>query len=213
MSAGGASSSPRRTPIKERVSPSRNDPVSPELALVDQSLAQAARSELAAPGFVGRRLPDRETPALLREPETDRWRLKGAILALVAVAAAVGGSTVAGDPPTHALVEPGASGSVVTTGSTPVGAAARTVRMAWAPARGAASYRIEVVRGGSTILAVRSDTHTVTIPRRWQHAGARLRLQPEDRVYVWAVSGGGRPRSVISGALVFDLTLPSRFGS
>lgn len=66
-------------------------------------------------------------------------------------------------------------------------------RFAWAPVKGATSYRVEIRRGSKLIFARETTRPEVEIPRTWKRAGVKHALRPgEYRWYVWPIVAGRR---------------------
>ena len=81
-------------------------------------------------------------------------------------------------------------------------------RFAWAPARGATGYHVELFRGSQVVYAADTAQPAVTIPRSWSFRGRKRTLQSGSyRWYVWPVTEGRRAVRAIVQATV---TVPSR---
>jgi hypothetical protein len=79
-------------------------------------------------------------------------------------------------------------------------------RLVWDGAAGAASYDVELRRGGAVIYSSTSTASEALVPRSWEKDGMAFVLQPEDQLYVWPVVDNRRVSTVVDGALAMDTT-------
>jgi hypothetical protein len=79
-------------------------------------------------------------------------------------------------------------------------------RFAWAPAKGATGYRVEIRKGSKLIFARETTRPEVEIPRTWKRDGVKHALRPgEYRWYVWPIVAGSRSTKAIVQA---SLSIP-----
>jgi len=195
--------------------PPDTEVVSPELALVDPSLAEWARERLpnpleqAALARISSQLVDAApTPSRARTRVSAsrvrrRRRWVGTIAAAAAGLAAILlltdvqleiGKTPASADTTAIEESPEAPAPPVVTRpptASPRNArpraplAAEPQRFAWAPSPGATSYQVELFRASEKVFAADTTVPAITIPASWTFAGRRRTLAPGD--YRWYV--------------------------
>jgi len=169
-----------------------DDPVSPELALVDSSLRDRLILDVAASNAQ----PPTPIPPSPPEPATKKGKrtrriLAGAALLLTAaIAVAVGFRIVTEhrkDSPrstvsTQAPLSPSPSAAGAPTGR----------NFVWAPVREASRYAVEIRRNNNIIYAATTSLPHVTVPSRWKRDGRTIVLSPGTyQWYVWPVTGSG----------------------
>ena len=163
------------------------DPVSPELAVVDPGLrAQlASESPQAASGATRAR----------RSRRRGRSRLAVALVLLVALLVAGVATTV-----------------LIRRADTPASTAAPIARdFAWAPVTGATAYDVEIRRDDAIVYSTRTTAPHVRVPAQWTRGAQTFALTPGTyRWYVWPVkrSGTGARRSPAVVATTFEVTRP-----
>jgi hypothetical protein len=73
--------------------------------------------------------------------------------------------------------------------------------LAWAPARGATYYNVQIFRGARKVLSTWPRRPRLRLHRRWSYNGRRQTLAPgRYRWYVWP--GKGSPKAGHYGALL-----------
>jgi hypothetical protein len=173
-----------------------DDPISPELVLIDSSLRERLVLEDA---YVEAEVPEVSSAgaADIRGeggPFTRRRTLTAAVLLVAAVTVGVGITLLlTGHRSTSAHrsvpVVSTASPSSPTT-SPRIGSAGRD--FAWAPVKGASRYDVQIRRAGKIIYSATTSAPRVRIPREWQRSGRTLVLSPGAyQWYVWPVAGSG----------------------
>ena len=77
-------------------------------------------------------------------------------------------------------------------------------RFVWAPVSGAASYRVQFLRGSRVVFDATTTKPEVTVPQSWTLAGSRYMLTPGAyRWNVWPVTTAGRSaRAAVQARLV-----------
>jgi hypothetical protein len=166
------------------------DPVSPELALVDTDLRERLAA-VPAPAAVAESAPEvaDHRRATAPEPRRRRGRVRvgltlAAALAACGVVAAAGFGVFASTPP----AEP--------TGALPFAAGPRGRDFAWAPAARAVGYDVEIRRRGAVIYSASTTEPRLHLPNRWMHAGGAVTLSAGTYTwYVWPVVGTGATRA------------------
>jgi hypothetical protein len=192
---------------------SLEEPISPELALVDSSIRERLVEDpvdvmpldesTATPSDAG----DEAAP-----PRARRRRRKGvaASVVLAVGAAATAGVYIARDveathdgptaTPTTATAPPGGTTSTVTT---PVGRA-----FAWAPVANATSYDVAILKGGRIVYDDSTSVPRIIVPAQWQRDGRTMSLTAGSyQWYVWPVfrSGQTHRRGAPVVATTFDI--------
>ena len=173
-----------------------DDPISPELVLVDSSL----RERLALKNLqVEAEVPDVSSTGAAeaggeRGPFTHRRTLTAAVLLVAAVAAGVGITLfVVGHraTPAHRSTPAVSTASPASPTTSPrTGSAGRD--FAWAPVKGASRYDVQIRRAGKIIYSTTTSAPRVRIPREWQRSGRTLVLSPGTyQWYVWPMVGSG----------------------
>jgi hypothetical protein len=192
-----------------------DEPVSPELVLVDPALAAQARrllepprparpaaSTVVASSFSWPRESRTRAPDVVprRLPRTSRARPR--VLAL-GIAALLGIALLdaRSDFEPSRLVR--SQAPVIAVGPTPDAdqpasepsrgdvKANKGRRFAWAPAPNASGYRVELFRGPTRVFARSTKKPEVTVPTSWTLNGEKRSLDPgEYRWYVWPVYAG-----------------------
>jgi hypothetical protein len=175
------------------------EPISPELALIDPELAVrraqlpdaqllAAPPEEFEPSSNRIVLPDLEPltePERLRESEAPSGKRRVARNAvglgvLAAAVAAIAYTVLANEP-------------VRTASSRPPAPVASSRAFVWAPAHGAASYLFQLYRGETEIFRARPTEARIVVPAHWLYESHRLSFQPgRYRWSVWPRLRGGR---------------------
>jgi hypothetical protein len=176
------------------------EPISPELALVDPELRR--RSLACLPdqpwiAFVQPAAPRDAAPVPGSPPKPRRLASRLAvaavcvaavIAALIAVELTRPAPTVEEVPPAAPAVPASAQTAAVPRASHPVRGVegrGRQREFAWAPVPGAASYRFALARGATQILSARTPEARIDIPPFWRFRGRDYRLRPG--TYRWAV--------------------------
>jgi hypothetical protein len=205
--------------------------VSPELVLVDPTLASWAREHLPErPETATRGRPGTPPAASAHEPlavdanahiepaATTRPRRRrraagitiSVLIGLASAAALVflGVRSESGDaPPT--LGEPSTpSASNPPASVAPAGRIPATRRFAWAPRPGASGYHVELFKGPVLVFRADSTKPEIVIPKRWRLNGRVHTLVPGSyRWYVWPrVAGKRQARAIVQAKLI----LPTR---
>ncbi len=209
------------------IAPRDHEIVSPELALVDPLLAEAARPRLPEPSWAEAK-PEPRSPvqqlvdtdafyalanAALTMPDEyvgsegqHRWRLLAGVAAvtvasllLLDVRVEVGRTPASAEP--NAIEEAPDSSPSSGTGPSKSGGPSEQMqprRFAWAPAAGASGYHVEFFRGAVRVLSMDTKGPELTIPARWFSGGtARSFVRGEYRWYVWPVASGRRAPKAI----------------
>ena len=192
--------------------------ISPELALVDPVLAEAARARLRDPGTAlsSRRsagitrasaawIPD-EVDEPVRHGASGRTLIGIAAMTILAVLLfdvrvdvgkqRASAETQAINP---ASAKPPSRRSRSSKPDKPPATTARPrrtrskptgQRFAWAPVAGATGYSIEFFRGANRVFAHKTRRPALTVPARWSYGGTSRTFQPgEYRWYVWPIVG------------------------
>jgi hypothetical protein len=195
--------------------PRELDIVSPELALVDPELGQAARARLAdlpgivhpqaSPAPIGTAMFGRRVPSSLGPPVREghsRRLLVGVAAATMLALVLFDVRVEVGERPAVAESNPSESphaSSVgpVTRPSSPTTASRRPPdttrklfratdrRFAWAPVPGASGYHVEFFRGSARVFADETTGPLLTVPAEWSLDGSRRSLRPG--TYRWYV--------------------------
>jgi hypothetical protein len=195
------------------------DPVSPELALVDTDL----RARLAAvPGP-----PEAPPPVAVDDPAPEvaghrratapkPRRRRGhvrvglafaAALAACGVVAAAGFGVFVSTPPAET------TGAAAPTVAIPQPSAASPGGrdFAWAPAAQAVGYDVEILRGGAVLYSKSTTAPRLHLSNRWTYAGRAITLSPGTyRWYVWPVvrTDASRARGPAIVATTFTIAGP-----
>ena len=199
-----------------------DDPVSPELALVDSALRerllhaeadhiQAGPVPYSVPSAPAR--PPVESSATIRPERSPRRRraliaIFGGLLVVVVGAAATWHARPGAAPP-PTVVAPAAPTNSVTTQTRKAAAARPAARtFAWAPASGAVAYHVEIRRGDVVVYTAR--TRATRISLRLRKAGHKTApLRPGTyRWYVWPLLRHGHARR--RGAAIVATTIVVR---
>ena len=199
----------------------RQEPISPELALVDPELAARLRA-LPDPPVPAPRRPVVESPigrvlvpvpAAPTAPPRPRFMRLRPALGRLAVAACVSAlaapyavATVRTPAVGLSVLRPAAAQSpgdrsrderraARKTKRPPVAAASRT--FAWAPVPGAGSYQVRIYRGSTQILRRTTVRPSIVVPPSWRYDGRAQRLTRGDyRWYVWPLDRHGTRAAV-----------------
>jgi hypothetical protein len=190
-----------------------DDPISPELALVDSSI----RERLAEEPVVLTPI-DEPAPSASYTDDGDSTRRGGrrrlrvvvwaALFVLVAVAAA--GVYVLRERP----IDHGAktaelpATTVPSTGATPTATTALGRAFAWAPAAHASSYDVAILRGGNVVYSQGTSEPHVVVPAHWRLDGRTMSLTAgRYEWFVWPVfrNGTTRRRGAAIVATTFDV--------
>jgi len=199
-----------------------DDPVSPELALVDsalrQRLLQAEVNRVQAdrtlsPAPLAATGSPVESSATIHPDQARRGRrgwiaIIGALLVVAAGAAAVWQATLPRATPAPA-VPPAAPTNSVTTATTEAAAGRPATRtFAWASASGALAYHVEIRRGNTIVYSTRTSATHISV--RLRRAGKKTALLKPGtyRWYVWPLLRHGHARR--RGAAIVATTIVVR---
>ena len=172
-----------------------DEPLSPELALVDPELARRAREQLSATSLDSGPVAGEVAPSAARRPARRvlSWAFVGTAV-VAGIALAVSAATRS-EPRTVPRQAP----------ATPTKGPER--RFVWVPTARARYYEVEFFRGGTRIFETRVERPELTLPAHWTYAGRRYTLTRGR--YEWRVrpgfgrSGGARlGRAVVRSSLV-----------
>ena len=189
-----------------------DDPVSPELALVDSTLreriamdeqAQAAEAT-QAPLHIGPAVETGASTGQALERRRPR-RFVGGVVALLVLAAVVVAAI--------ALVEmsrrdaaPVHAATVAVHSPTTAAASGPSARnFAWAPVQGASEYDVEIRRNGEVLYSGMTSVPHVRVPAQWERGGRKVTLSPGAyQWYVWPVLGasGRRGAALVATTVV-----------
>ena len=77
-------------------------------------------------------------------------------------------------------------------------------RFVWAPAPGAAGYRVQIFRASTLVFSADTSEPSTTVPATWTQGGARRSLDPGTyRWYVWPlVEGRPASKAIVQSTLV-----------
>ena len=192
------------SPSQQSVSETPDDPVSPELALVDlelrKRLAMQDDEVGAAPQPSIRSSSRREAGLIEAQRAHRRARVVvafvAAALTVVGVAVAVArthgraparsptGSTAASVSSSTTVTTPAASGKK--TLNAPDGPSGRD--FAWAPVNGATTYEVAILRNGTVVFSATTTAARVHVPAHWERGGRALTLSAGNyHWYVWPI--------------------------
>jgi len=190
-----------------------DEPISPELALVDPELARWARASLgqhelpwhrvgpaAEPSTTAASRPVEQRHTSTRDTEAAPFRpprnrcivpsLLSGLLGALIVALAISFKSTPGYylPPvpstdSGAATQPPDAKAPKTT--TGASAPSKAVRVNWTPERGAVGYEVALVRGSRTLYRAYSLQASLELPARWSFGGRDYALDPG--VYKWLV--------------------------
>lgn len=218
--------------------PALDEPISPELVLVDPELAARARTLLPDPRpFTAPDpepeydpeanrvvLPDVEPAAEPVAPPRRRSRKRRvaayalALVVLAAVAAATAFVVLSRSGNDSAAPSGGnAPGAVVPARQPPPVAqppapTAHPRSFVWAPVRGAASYLVQFYRSGTEIFRARPSQARVVVPASWSYKGRAYSLEPGR--YQWSVRPRlGKPRKHYGKPIVLSRLVVQRVSS
>jgi hypothetical protein len=188
--------------------------VSPELALVDPEL----RERLALRDTAPEDAPQAPTGSADAAPPRTQGRRQRRILLAVtaAVLVAVGVAFAAIRADRHANGP--ASSSAPASRSTDLGVSAAPRSegaksadnssgrdFAWAPARGAVRYQVEIVRNGRVVYSAAARAAHIHLPQRWKSNGRTMTLAPgKYHWYVWPLTRKGQ--RIIRGSAIVATT-------
>jgi len=180
-----------------------DDPVSPELALVDSALRDRLSLDTeAAQATVEEPQPTPDADGRHdRKGETHRRYRRFVVASVILVAAAIVAALAVAHVDEHG--GSGAARATTTATLSPSTAAGehRSVGrdFAWAPVRGASGYDVEIQRNGEIVYATRTSVAHLTVPLRWKLGGPTRSLSPGTyRWYVWPVVRGRRGPAVVA---------------
>ena len=173
-----------------------DDPISPELVLIDSSLRERL---VLKDSQVEAEVPDVSSTGAAEAggeggPFTRRRTLTAAVLLIAAVAAGVGLTLFLSghrSTPAHRSFRLSRQRPRPHRQTSPrIGSAGRD--FAWAPVKGASRYDVQIRRAGKIIYSATTSAPHVRIPREWRRSGRTFVLSPGTyRWYVWPVVGAG----------------------
>jgi len=169
-----------------------DEPVSPELALVDSGLRARLRDETPT----AEQAPTLAAPELSPIRRSRRRRRSPLVLALALFVVATAGIAVYAGRDGALSPAP----TISPTRSIPAASEGAGDRsggraFAWAPVKGASRYDSEIRRGGVVVYAVRTRAPHLRVPARWQRNGRTMTLSPGVyQWYVWPLVGMGNSR-------------------
>ena len=188
-----------------------DDPVSPELALVDSTLRERIAMDEQAQASEAVQAPPEVGPAVETDVSTGQAierrrsrRFVGGVVAVLVLAAAVVAAI--------ALVEmsrrdaaPVPAPTVATHSSTTAPASGPSARnFAWAPVQGASEYDVEIRRNGKVLYAATTSVPHVKVPAQWERGRRKLTLSPGAyQWYVWPILGASGRRGAALVATTF----------
>jgi len=150
------------------------EPVSPELALVDSGLRGRLATHEGTATEEGAGEPS--SAGASRSRRSRRSRVGIVLLLLLAVVVAAVAAAV--------LIR-----RADTSASTPAPVARN---FAWAPVKGATAYVVEIRRDGAVVYTARPTAARVTVPARWQRGARSFALTPGTYQWdVWPVRRSG----------------------
>ena len=203
-------------------------PISPELALVDPELAEAARARLperpspaeatAPPPSPPPEVAPEERPRDRLEPVADDRRGPRSWLRTIVV---VGVVTVAGTSAMLARSGRATDDEAVTsvtarppapaTPTTPLSSPPTGETFVWAPTPDTRSYEFQLFRGAERIFRARVSEPRLVLPQRWVHEGYSESLTPGSyRWYVWRnpTTSRGTSAAIVQARLVVEAETP-----
>jgi hypothetical protein len=177
------------------------EPISPELALVDPELRRRALACLPDPPWMAFALPAATkrdavpAPAPQPKPRRRAGRLAIAAILIAVVVAALLAVELTRPAPAVEEVPAGEAAADAPVRSAAASRGSHLLRhvaghgplreFAWAPVRGAAAYRFALARGTAEILSARTPEARIAIPHSWRYDGRAYRLTPG--TYRWVV--------------------------
>jgi hypothetical protein len=181
-----------------------DEPVSPELALVDSRLRDRLALEEAGEetqSTAAVHLPAADTPGGgAATGRHSRFLIRGAAALLAVVALAAAGLLLAEQSGTGAApAEVPTAPSGQSTASNESAAAGRD--FSWAPVPGASVYDVQIRRDGVIVYSAATSGAYVRIPARWRMGKRTMTLSPGAyQWYVWPLrqAGGRRGSAVVA---------------
>lgn len=181
------------------------DPVSPELALIDPALRahhEPVVRETIEPPLAAARAEAAPKPP--RRTISRRSLLVASVtagtLAAVATSAIYAERLTSG----HRNAQIGNAASRAVTQHATANAVTASGRLfGWPPVADASAYTVEIIRSGELIYSHTTRAPNVRVPDRWQRNGRSMTLSPGTyRWYVWPVFGSGAGSHRGRGAVV-----------
>ena len=175
----------------------RDEPLSPELALVDPDLARRAREQLSTTSLDSETVARAVAPSAARRPARRvlSWAFVG-IAVVAGIALAVSAATRS-----ERRTVPRQASAPTTKGA--------ERRFVWVPTVRASYYEVEFFRDGIRIFEARVERPAVTLPPHWTYAGRRYALTRG--LYEWRVRPGfGRSGGAHLGRAIVRSTLVVR---